>query len=210
METSTPTPADEPDAKTQRVTTSLHENKNLLYIVLGLAGILLIGIIILLSVLLTKKDNISPNSNNSSTSKSTTQDSDNAKDSVKAVKTISLKDPNLELLIYEPKINGSNLTVNYSIRNKCKGCENVTYVGNRDANISPGSSYLLDNENGRKYSVITDADKEPLASESCSEYLKAGEKVDCFIAFTKPDPGVNYAIYFGDTGIPVEGFSVSK
>lgn len=201
MDTGNPTPA------TKHETNPQPENKKLFYIVLGLVGLTLVAVIILLLILLMKK-NAAPTTNNTeSSAKQTTADK---KASAKVVKTISLKDPNLEMLIYQPKINGANLTVNYSIRNICKGCENPTYASNFGANVDPRRAYLLDNENGRKYNVIIDADKNPLASESCSGQLRSGEKIDCFIAFTKPDPGISYAINFGSSGTPVEGLSVPR
>lgn len=184
-------------------------DKKLLIAGAVVAVLLVITIVLLLFVLMRDKKDTGTTATNSDRSQ---QEQKSTSTPAKTpIKTLEIPGENkLELLIYEPVATSSNVRIDYSIRNKCEGCQEAVWASAYDAGINPRNAYLLDNEGGRKYNVIKDQDNKPLATTSCGEYLKPKETVSCFIAFTKPSPGTIVAIYFGDSFPLVEGISIPQ
>ena len=118
------------------------------------------------------------------------------------VRTYASADDKLDILIYEPRQTGTNTTIDFGIRNKCAGCRDTVYTGSVLSSFdSRTSSYLLDENAGKKYSTITDQDDKVLASPSCSKWLKSDETLDCFVAFSKVPSGTTVSWVFGSTRI---------
>ncbi len=127
--------------------------------------------------------------------------------------TSQLSNPNLELVIYQPKQTTTNTTINFAIRNKCtKDCSDSIYVSAYDllgySRNAVDSMYLVDQEAGQKYEPIVDENKRVLGSESCSDYLKSGQSTDCFVSFTKVDSGTKVSVVLGTRAPKVDNISV--
>lgn len=182
-------------------------NKKLLAIVGGVIGLLLVVLIVLVVALLNKNDT---NDNNSTTTDST-QRSDSG-DATNAERSVVLRAPTsddkLEYIIYKPEQNASNTTIRFAVRNTCEGCSDTTGIYSVVSSFSNrNNSYLIDDNNGRKYSIITDEDNRPLATPTCNAHLKYDETQECFAAFSKVPSGSTVSWVFGSVridGIKVE------
>ncbi len=206
-----PNPINGPEGSPQtqpQTTVQPHKasNKNLLIGVAAAVGVLLLILIALLAMLLTKsKTDTASNSTNSSQSSQATQ-SDSPKREIAL--TVPSSDEKLEYVIYKPKQNATNTTINFGVRNKCAGCSDTSSAYSVTYNFdSRTNSYLLDENMGKKYSTIKDEDDKVLASPTCSGSVKSGDTIDCFVAFSKVPSGSTVSWVFSNTridGIKVE------
>ena len=128
---------------------------------------------------------------------------------MKIVKTYQTSNPKIDIVIYEPKQTGSNTTINYSIRNICSGCQDSIFASFAAITgyTSDKKTFLLDETAGQKYNPIVDQDDNVLMTPSCSKNLKAGEKIDCFIAFTKVPAGTSVSFVAGQ--LKIDGILVN-
>jgi hypothetical protein len=121
--------------------------------------------------------------------------------SKRIVKTVPFNEK-LEYVIYEPKQNASNTTINFGVRNKCAGCEDDVYTGTATSGFdSRTGSYLVDDSAGKKYTVIKDEDDNVLASTSCTGSIGKNEVIDCFVSFKQVPSGSMVSWVFGKTRI---------
>ena len=108
----------------------------------------------------------------------------------------------LEFVIYKPEQNGANTTIHFAVENICSGCTDSTSTFMATSNFDKKSySFLVDDSNGKKYSLITDEDGKELATPNCGKALKFGEKTQCFASFTKVPSGSTVSWVFGSTRI---------
>lgn len=196
----TATPVTQPVAQS-----AANSNRKLILTAASIIGLLLVILIILLALVLGKKDKTvtTTNSANPSTSSSSGNSANSKTAAMKIIKTVPTSNPKLEILIYEPKQTGSNTTINYSIRNSCTGCQESTYASFAELSAYPGPNkiFLLDDTAGQKYNPIVDQDNNVLMTPSCGGNLKAGQKLDCFIAFTKVPAGTSVSLVAGQLKI---------
>ncbi len=202
--------ADTPDASSQVQPQSplgpnKTGNKNLIVgIAIGL-GLLLVTLAVLLTVLLMKKSDSSEGTKESSQS---TQTSSNNSSKKEVLLTVPSSNEKLEYVIYKPKQNATNTTINFGVRNKCAGCSDTSSTYSVTYNFdSKENSYLLDENMGKKYSTIKDEDENVLASPTCSGNIKSGDTIDCFVAFSKVPSGSTVSWVFSNAridGIKVE------
>jgi hypothetical protein len=124
----------------------------------------------------------------------------------------ALSNPNLELVVYAPKQTATNTTINFSIKNTCASCTDSTYASAYDllgySRSSTSAVYLVDQDAGQKYDPITDEAKKILGSESCTDYLKSGQSVDCFVSFTKVASGSTVSAVLGTRAPKIDGIKV--
>lgn len=108
----------------------------------------------------------------------------------------------LEFVIYKPEQNGANTTIHFAVENICSGCSDSTSTFMATSNFDRKSySFLVDDSNGKKYTLITDEDGKELATPNCGKALKFGEKTECFASFTKVPSGSTVSWVFGSTRI---------
>lgn len=181
-------------------------NKKLIYGVLAGIAVLLIILIGLVVALLMKNDATPTNKATGSSEQTDTNTSDPTTLADKEViKTVATENDKIELHIYKPRQTGSNTTIEFGLHNKCNGCEEGEFASvfsllGYSIN-SDDDAYILDENAGKKYSLIVDADDNPLATKSCSNRVEPGKTFDCFAAFTKVPSGTTVSIILGDTKI---------
>lgn len=178
-------------------------NKKLIYGVVAGVVVLLVVLIALVVALLMKKDDTDTTSNTDTNSSE--QSGSDSSDEKSIVKRVATDNDAFEVLIYAPRQTGSNTTINYGIHNKCDDCEDKKFGSIFSlfgySTITADAAYLLDEENGTRYSTIVDADKKPLATKSCSGSIEPGKTLDCFVAFTKVPSGTTVSVVLGNTKI---------
>ncbi|MFZ1484174.1 MAG: hypothetical protein WAS36_04140, partial [Candidatus Saccharimonadales bacterium] len=141
-------------------------------------------------------------SNNSSQQEDTSGSTAKNDSGRKVLLRAPTSNPKLEYVIYEPQQNGANTTIYFAVENICSGCSESTYTGAVTTSFSNRTnSYLVDDSNGKKYSIITDEDGETLASPGCAKLIKFGEKAECFASFSKVPSGSTVSWVFGSTRI---------
>jgi len=181
-------------------------NKRLIAIVGSILGLLLLVLIALVIMLMTNEDNAKTDSS-SDTDQSAQQedvDSDEAKTSSsrEVLMRVPTTDPKLEYVIFKPQQNGANTTIYFAVENVCEGCDSSTSAFNAVNGFDNRTgSYLVDDNNGKKYSTIKDQDDKVLATTNCSHMVKYGERVECFVAFTKVPSGSTVSWVFGGNRI---------
>jgi hypothetical protein len=168
-------------------------NKKLIIGILAGVGVLLLILIGLVVALLVGQNNDkSENANQNTSSQSESADSDNdaSSESKEIVKRVATNNDKFEIVFYKPEQKGSNTTFEFGIRNKCDGCEKREFASAYNLmGLVAEQAYLIDEEAGKKYSVITDADDTPLATKNCNAYVEPGKTLDCFVSFTKVPSG---------------------
>lgn len=175
-------------------------SKKMLMIIGAVVGLLFIVLVVLVIALLAK-DNGSKGVGDSS-SEQTSSEQVNVDGEREVLKRVPTNDDKLEYVIYKPVQNASNTTLYFAVENVCDGCDDRT--GTYDAVsgfASEDDSYLIDDNNGKKYGTITDQDDEVLATPSCGEHIESGEKSECFVAFSKVPSGSTVSWVFGSTRI---------
>jgi len=199
MPTAQATPPVAPASMPVAETTS---NKKL-YIIFGAIFGLMLVLIGLMAVMLMSKSEPSTSNSNATSQQANDTDSTTKNDSGrKVLLRAPTSNPKLEYVIYEPQQNGSNTTIYFAVENVCSGCSESTYTGVVTTSFSnKTNSYLVDDSNGKKYSIITDEDGETLASPGCAKLIKFGEKAECFASFTKVPSGSTVSWVFGSTRI---------
>ncbi len=195
-----PTPSTPPVAPAAMPVAESNSNKKL-YIIFGAIFGLMLILIGLLAVMLMSKSE--PSTSNNSAQQEDTSGSTAKNDSGrKVLLRAPTSDPKLEYVIYEPQQNGSNTTIHFAVENICSGCSGSTGTYMVTSNFSNKSnSFLVDDSNGKKYSLITDEDGEELATPNCGKQIKFGEKAECFASFTKVPSGSTVSWVFGSTRI---------
>jgi hypothetical protein len=174
-------------------------NNKLLIAFAAVIGLMLVLIGLLAFMLLSK-------STPDKTSNSSQQDSSKTNQATKQEREELMRVPTsndkLEYVIYKPEQNGANTTIHFAVENICSGCSDKTYTGVVTTSYSKASSsFLVDDNNGKKYSLITDEDGEELASPTCAAAIKFGEKSECFVSFTKVPSGSTVSWVFGSVRI---------
>ena len=198
------------DTTKQTTNTSLNktlfENKKALGIIGAALGLLFLVLIILVVMLLNKNNDTDGTAQNDTTNSSQqasgNSDAQNSSGDREVLVRAPTSNDKLEYVIYKPKQNAANTTIYFAVENVCEGCEDSVGAYNVVSSFdSKSNSYLLDDNNGKKYSPITDEDGDVLATPSCSEWLKFGEKQECFVAFAKVPSGSTVSWVFGKTRI---------
>lgn len=174
-----------------------------LYIIFGAIFGLMLLLIGLLAVMLMSKSEPSTASNSSSSqqqdSSSGTAKNDNSR---KVLLRAPTSNPKLEYVIYEPQQKGANTTIHFAVENICSGCSEGTSTYMVTSNFDKeGYSFLVDDSNGKKYSLITDEDGNELATPNCGKRVDFGEKSECFASFSKVPSGSTVSWVFGSTRI---------
>ena len=191
----------QPVAPTAPANKSGVASKKILMIVGGIVGLLLIVLIVLVIALLGKDDD-SNGSNSSLSSEQTSSEQAETDGEREVLKRVPTSNDKLEYVIYKPVQNASNTTLYFAVENVCDGCEDRTGTYQAVSGFSSDdNSYLIDDNNGKKYSTITDQDDDVLATPSCGAHLEAGEKSECFVAFSKVPSGSTVSWVFGGTRI---------
>ncbi len=187
-------------------------NKKLLVIIGSVLGVLLVALIVLVIMLIAKNDD-NNSANNSQQDQAAQQDNDDTDGPAtqperEVVLRKATSNDKLELIIYKPEQNASNTTLYFGVENVCEGCEGSTSVYQATSGFNNKIySYLIDDNNGKKYSAITDQDDRVLASASCGGSISYGEVKECFVAFSKVPSGSTVSWVYGDNrvdGIKVE------
>lgn len=112
------------------------------------------------------------------------------------------RNQNLEYYIYEPKQNTSNTTIYFGVHNKCKNCGDTISTADVVTGFATyGSSYLLDDDAGKKYYPINDAEGKVLATPECSGWIKDDATIDCFVSFSKAQSKTTVSWVFAGTRI---------
>lgn len=177
-------------------------NKKLFLVVGAVLGALLLTLIVLIAVLISKSG--SSETTSESEQSAVADKGSEAKSSTgrEVLLRAPTSDPKLEYVIYKPVQNGANTTIYFAVENICSGCSDSTGSYMVTSNFSnKSSSFLVDDTNGKKYSLITDEDGEELATPSCGRQLKFGEKSECFASFTKVPSGSTVSWVFGNARI---------
>lgn len=176
-------------------------NKKLLMAVLaGIAALLLI-LIVLLAMLLAKKDDSAP-ATDADTSTQSSKSASKQESNKDIMLVVASSDEKLEYVVYKPKQNPSNTTINFGVRSACEGCDNAINVYEATNGFNnKTTSYLIDDNLGKKYSTIKDEDGEVLATPNCYGSIKKGETLSCFVSFTKVPSGSTVSWVFGKNRI---------
>lgn len=180
-----------------------NSNKKIFAIFAALIAVLVIALIALMVMLFSKDDDTAKSGESSSSAQTSEEETSEAESGSRAVlKRVPTANEKLEYVIYEPEQNANNTTLFFAIENVCEGCSDseTTYYAVSDF-ADDDDSYLLDDNNGKKYSPITDQDGEVLATPSCGGSLDPGSKQECFVAFSKVPSGSTVSWVFGDTRI---------
>jgi hypothetical protein len=118
----------------------------------------------------------------------------------------------LDLMSVERK--GSVLTVKWAVRNTGASQTNVSFgMTGRDQ-----TTYILDEESGTKYYVLTDKEKNTLASEheylgsdtyGITEHIQPGASARFWAKFPAPPPAVKAINVFFTKTEPFEGIAIT-
>lgn len=183
------------------------DNKRLVMIVGAVVGALLL-VLIVLAIMLLSRDDKADTTDNTGTTTEQQQDSSNDNSTAQqgssreVLMTLPTSDDKLEYIIYKPQQNSANTTLHFAVRNTCEGCSDSTPIWDVVSQFdSQRNSYLIDDNNGRKYSTITDEDSRVLATPRCNAHLKYDEKQECFVAFSKVPSGSTVSWVFGNNRI---------
>ena len=195
-----PTPSTPPVAPAAMPAAESNSNKKL-YIIFGAIFGLMLVLIGLMAVMLMSKSEPST-SNNSSQQEDTSGSTAKNDSGRKVLLRAPTSNPKLEYVIYEPQQNGANTTIHFAVENICSGCSDSTGTYMVTSNFdNKSNSFLVDDSNGKKYSLITDQDGEELATPNCGKLIKFGEKAECFASFTKVPSGSTVSWVFGSARI---------
>lgn len=195
-----PTNVTPPAAQPTPTTVPQTSNKKL-YIILAAVFALMMVLIVLLAVLLLNKSDTST-STNTSQDTSSNESTTNGQPSRTVALTVPTSDSKLQYVIYEPQQNGANTTIYFAVENICSGCSESTptYIVTSEFS-NKAKSFLVDDSNGKKYSLVTDEDGNELATPRCGSMLKFGDKSECFASFTKVPSGSTVSWVFGSNRI---------
>ena len=176
-------------------------NKKVFIVIGAVLGALLLTLIVLVIALLSKSS-----TSDSSTSQQTSSSAESSDEKTDSGREVLLRaptsNPKLEYVVYKPVQNGANTTIYFAVENICAGCSDKTYAGTVTNGFGrESSSFLVDDTNGKKYSLITDEDGQELASPTCATNLAYGEKMECFASFTKVPSGSTVSWVFGNVRI---------
>lgn len=174
-------------------------NTKLLTVFAGVVALMLVLIGFLTYMVLTKSTPTETTNNSQENSSKTNQTTQQGREELLRAPTSNDK---LEFVIYKPEQNGANTTIHFAVENICSGCSDSTSTFMATSNFDKKSySFLVDDSNGKKYSLITDEDGKELATPNCGKALKFGEKTECFASFTKVPSGSTVSWVFGSTRI---------
>ena len=176
-------------------------SKKALIVIGAVLSALLLTLIVLVIVLLSKSDSTdnSVPQETSSSSKSSEPKSDSGREVLLRAPT---SDSKLEYVVYKPVQNGANTTIYFAVENICAGCSGSTSTYMVTSNFDRKSySFLVDDTNGKKYTLITDEDGEELTTPNCGRSLKFGDRSECFASFTKVPSGSTVSWVFGSARI---------
>lgn len=194
----------QPSSPYQSSASQSKRSSKLPWIVAAIMGALLLILIMLVIALLAKKNDSASTQTSSSNTSSSQSAADNSSsqssnDTIVARQQLNEK---VELVVFAPKQNATNTTVNFELRNTCAGCSKRVYAANEMQYYNSKSrSFLLDDANGKKYSTILDQDDRVLSTPSCNDTLEGDEVSRCFVAFTKVPAGSTVSWVFGPTRI---------
>jgi hypothetical protein len=119
----------------------------------------------------------------------------------------------LDLMSLERK--GNILTVKWAVHNT--GSEQQNYIANLYGRHV--TTYVLDEENGTKYYVLTDKEEHSVATEheyigsdthGISEYIKPGETLRFWMKLPAPPPEVKSVSVFFTDAEPLEGLAITE
>lgn len=181
-------------------------NKKLISIVGSVLGLLLLALIVLVVMLITKEDSAQTDTSDevgqSAQQADETPDETSAGSDREVLMRLPATNDKLGYIIYKPQQNAANTTIYFAVENLCEGCESSTstWSATNGFNNRTGS-FLVDDNNGKKYSTIKDQDDRVLATTNCNKSLKHGEKVDCFVSFSKVPSGSTVSWVFGSNRI---------
>jgi hypothetical protein len=194
----------DPDSGIQNFAQRVNGKQILIFAVAGMA-ILAITLIVLVIILLVVQ-------NNRKATPSNVTGNDTTDSTKKVVKSVKLSNKNLELLIYEPVQKGSNTTIDFAILNKCTNCDEAIHASAYEllgySTATPKNMYLLDDDVGKKYAPLTDEDGKALGTESCTDYLKNNESIECFVSFSKVPSGKSVSLVLGSNAPRIDGISI--
>lgn len=132
----------------------------------------------------------------------------------KPLATVATNTKGVSLDVMSVERKGSILTVKWAVRNEGTANAQVHYylIGKQQ------TTYTLDEDSGTKYYVLTDKEKNSLASEhvyigsdsyGISQYVNAGATGRFWAKFPAPPPAVkSISLMFTDTE-PVEGVAIT-
>lgn len=196
-------PTVQPDI--QQFAQKVNGRQILIFAIAGMS-ILAVTLIALVIILLVVQ-------NNRKDAPSTVTGNETTDSTKKVVKSVKLNNPDLELLIYEPVQKGSNTTIDFALRNKCAAdCDEPVHASAYDllgyTTSNPKNLYLLDDDVGKKYAPLTDEDGKALGTETCTDFLKPNESIECFVSFSKVPSGKTVSLVLGANAPRIDGIQI--